>query len=210
MPDEFHYDVFLSHSVKDKAVVRPLAERLRKDGLNPKAEGRRQKADILHSSFNIPPSLCAFGSDWAQLLPHPQPSTLNPQPACAPLNKERRFMSELQPSAFILQPFHDAPIKGSLTQFHYINWRRKDRKPVYPKLLEACNHRRSRLQAGARCCDETVGIEARWPLRCEVRQTNGGPAVAKHFEPSRLERLSSIQFHFREMNNRPIDSGQQS
>ena len=28
MPDEFPYDVFLSHSAKDKAVVRPLAERL--------------------------------------------------------------------------------------------------------------------------------------------------------------------------------------
>jgi len=33
MPDEFTHDVFLSHSSKDKAVVRPLAERLRKDGL---------------------------------------------------------------------------------------------------------------------------------------------------------------------------------
>ena len=33
MPNEFPYDVFLSHSAKDKAVVRPLAERLRKDGL---------------------------------------------------------------------------------------------------------------------------------------------------------------------------------
>jgi len=30
----FTYDVFLSHSAKDKAVVRPLAERLRADGLN--------------------------------------------------------------------------------------------------------------------------------------------------------------------------------
>ena len=29
----FPYDVFLSHSAKDKAVVRPLAERLRVDGL---------------------------------------------------------------------------------------------------------------------------------------------------------------------------------
>ncbi len=29
----FIHDVFLSHSAKDKAVVRPLAERLRKDGL---------------------------------------------------------------------------------------------------------------------------------------------------------------------------------
>jgi hypothetical protein len=29
----FPYDAFLSHSAKDKAVVRPLAERLRADGL---------------------------------------------------------------------------------------------------------------------------------------------------------------------------------
>ncbi len=33
MSDAFHYNVFLSHSTKDKGVVRPVAERLRKDGL---------------------------------------------------------------------------------------------------------------------------------------------------------------------------------
>ena len=36
MPDEFPCDVFLSHSAKDRsvvAVVRPLAERLRADGI---------------------------------------------------------------------------------------------------------------------------------------------------------------------------------
>ena len=33
MSTEFQYDVFLSHSAKDKAVVRLLAERLRQDGL---------------------------------------------------------------------------------------------------------------------------------------------------------------------------------
>jgi len=33
MPDHFQFDVFLSHSAKDRAVVRPLAERLRADGL---------------------------------------------------------------------------------------------------------------------------------------------------------------------------------
>ncbi len=33
MADAFAYDVFLSHSSKDKAVVCPLAERLRADGL---------------------------------------------------------------------------------------------------------------------------------------------------------------------------------
>jgi hypothetical protein len=29
----FTYDVFLRHSAKDKAVMRPLAQRLREDGL---------------------------------------------------------------------------------------------------------------------------------------------------------------------------------
>jgi hypothetical protein len=33
MSTGFQYDVFLSHSAKDEAVVRPLAERLRRDGL---------------------------------------------------------------------------------------------------------------------------------------------------------------------------------
>jgi len=33
MPDDFKYDVFLSHSSKDKDIVRAVAERLRADGL---------------------------------------------------------------------------------------------------------------------------------------------------------------------------------
>jgi hypothetical protein len=33
MNEQFNFDVFLSHSAKDKAVVRAVAERLRKDGL---------------------------------------------------------------------------------------------------------------------------------------------------------------------------------
>jgi hypothetical protein len=33
MATDFTHDVFLSHSPKNKAVVRPLAERLRQDGL---------------------------------------------------------------------------------------------------------------------------------------------------------------------------------
>ncbi len=33
MSDEFRYDVFLSHSSKDKRAVRELAQRLRADGL---------------------------------------------------------------------------------------------------------------------------------------------------------------------------------
>ena len=51
MAHGFQYDVFLRHGAKDKAVVRPLAERLRKDGLkvwfdervlpSPAGDGRR-------------------------------------------------------------------------------------------------------------------------------------------------------------------------
>ncbi|MFH1716069.1 MAG: toll/interleukin-1 receptor domain-containing protein [Planctomycetota bacterium] len=34
MADDFKYDVFLSHSSKDKVVVRKVAERLRADGVS--------------------------------------------------------------------------------------------------------------------------------------------------------------------------------
>src|SRR5688572_29692141 len=121
MADAFQYDVFLSHSTKDKAVVRPLAERLRKDGLKvwfdeweipiasvcdrPGEEPRSQSAKIEegleHSRVLV---LCmsahAFGSDWAQL----EAGTFRFRD---PLNKERRFI----PCG------STTPIKGSLAQF---------------------------------------------------------------------------------------------
>ena len=139
----FTHDVFLSHSSKDKAVVRPLVERLRQDGLKVwfvewetpvasvsdrrdnswRAERAATAAKIdeglEHSRVLV---LCmsanAFGSDWAQLE------------ACTfrfrtPLNKERCF-STLR--------FDDAPIKYFLPQFLYINWRPADREQEYAKL----------------------------------------------------------------------------
>jgi len=33
MPDDFQFDVFLSHSAKDKAIVRDIAARLKQDGV---------------------------------------------------------------------------------------------------------------------------------------------------------------------------------
>ena len=131
MPDEFHYDVFLSHSSKDKTVVRPLAERLRKDGLKVWFDeweikpGHSIPAKIEegleHSRVLV---LCmsanAFGSDWAQL----EAGTFRFR---GPLNKERLF---------IPVRFDDAPIKGSLAQFLYINW--LSHKQEYSKLVDAC------------------------------------------------------------------------
>lgn len=66
---EFSYDVFLRHNAKDKAVVRPLAERLRADGLRPKAESQRLNAEVKSQplAFGPQPLLRALGSDWAQL-----------------------------------------------------------------------------------------------------------------------------------------------
>ncbi|MGO8931953.1 MAG: toll/interleukin-1 receptor domain-containing protein [Limisphaerales bacterium] len=133
MPNEFQYDVFLSHSTKDKVVVRPVAERLRADGLNvwfdewqikpgdnipAKIEEGLERSRVLVLCM----SANAFGSDWAQL----EAGTFRFRD---PLNKERRF---------IPLRLDNAPIKGSLAQFSYINWRAPNREQEYGKLLEAC------------------------------------------------------------------------
>ena len=123
MPDDFPYDVFLNHSTKDKAVVRPLAQRLRAGGvrvwfdewvLQPGDSIERNQSKTAKIEEGLERSrvlvLCisanAFGSDWAQL----EPGTFRFRD---PLNKERRFLP---------LRLDDAPIKGSLAQFLYINW----------------------------------------------------------------------------------------
>ena len=104
MPDEFQYDVFLSHSAKDKAAVRPLAERLRADGvkvgfdewvLKPGDSIEKNQPQTAKIEEGLERSrvlvLCmsanAFGSDWAQL----ESGTLRTgqRPFRDPLNKER-------------------------------------------------------------------------------------------------------------------------
>jgi hypothetical protein len=129
----FTHDVFLSHSSKDKAIVRDLAEALRKDGLRvwfdewelrpgdsipAKIEEGLERSRVLVLCM----SANAFGSDWGQL----EAGTFRFRD---PLNRERRF---------IPLRLDDAPIKGSMAQFLYINWLRKDRQAEYAKLIEAC------------------------------------------------------------------------
>ena len=135
MPEDFQFDVFLSHSAKDKPVVRDLAARLQRDGVRVLLDEEQIKpgdsipakieAGLEHSRVLV---LCmsanAFGSDWAQL----EAGTFRFRD---PLNKERRF---------IPLRLDDAPIKGSLAQFLYINWRTADHEREYAKLLEACRH----------------------------------------------------------------------
>jgi len=133
MPDSFHYDVFLSHSTKDKAIVRDVAERLRKDGLRVWLDEwvlkpgdsipAKIEEGLEHSRVLV---LCmsanAFGSDWATL----ESQTFRFRD---PVNKERRLIP-LRLDA--------GPIKGSLAQFLYINWFSEDHEQEYLKLLEAC------------------------------------------------------------------------
>jgi len=134
MADDFQYDVFLSHSSKDKTVVRALAERLRADGLRVWFNEWELRPDdnipakieegLEHSRVLV---LCmsanAFGSDWAQL----ESGTFRFRD---PLNKQRRF---------IPLRLDESPIKGSLAQFFYINWLPHEREQEYAKLLEACH-----------------------------------------------------------------------
>ena len=128
MPDELQYDVFLSHSAQDKAVVRPLAERLRADGVKvwfdewalkpvvPLAhrmgEGSGVRAAKIEEGLErsrvlvLCISANAFGSDWAQL----ESGTFNRGgnlPFRDPLNQERRFLP---------LRLDDAPIKGSYSE----------------------------------------------------------------------------------------------
>ncbi|MCP5522919.1 MAG: toll/interleukin-1 receptor domain-containing protein [Verrucomicrobiales bacterium] len=135
MPEscDFPDDVFLSQSAKDKQAVRPLAERLRKDGLKVWFDEWEIKPGdsipakieegLEHSRVLV---LCmsanAFGSDWAQL----EAGTFRFRD---PLNKERRF---------IPLRLDDTPIKGSLAQFLYIDCRPADREHEYSKLLVVC------------------------------------------------------------------------
>jgi hypothetical protein len=62
MPPAFQYDVFLSHSAKDKAVVRPLAERLR---TCPGVAARRSRTDGL-KVWLVPPKPPGVGGfdEW--------------------------------------------------------------------------------------------------------------------------------------------------
>jgi hypothetical protein len=110
----FTHDVFLSHSAEDKAVVRAMAKRLQKDGLQ-----------VWRDKWEIP---VAASRQSAAFSPEGQePEDLGALPSHRYAEKIEeglgRSRFEFQPSAFILQPFLGAPIKGSLAQFLYIKKR---------------------------------------------------------------------------------------
>jgi hypothetical protein len=135
MAEPFQFDIFLSHSSKDKTVVRELGARLQRDGrrvwldeeqikpgvsIPAKIEEGLERSRVLVLCI----SAHAFGSDWAQL----EAGTFRFRD---PLNKKRRF---------IPLRLDDAPIKGSLAQFLYINCCPANSDQEYAKLLGACRN----------------------------------------------------------------------
>jgi len=132
MPSEFAYDVFLSHSSKDKAVVRELAKRLRRDGLRVWFDewevkpgdiiGLKVEQGLEQSRVLV---LCmsknAFASDWVTLERH---SVMFRDPT----NAQRRFIPLL---------LEDTAIKETLKQFAYVDWRQRV-EDQYSRLLAAC------------------------------------------------------------------------
>lgn len=117
-------------------MVRPIAERLRRDGLKVWFDEweiqigdnipAKLEEGLEHSNTLL---LCmsanAYGSEWAQL----ESGTFRFRD---PLNKTRRL---------IPLRLDDAPIKGSLNQFFYIKWQKDASEQSYMKLLSACTNR---------------------------------------------------------------------
>lgn len=147
MSDKIIYDVFLSHSSKDKAIVRDIAERLRKDGIKVWFdEWALRPGDSIPSKIEeglelsrvlvLCMSANAFGSDWAQL----EAGTFRFRD---PLNKKRRFVP--------LQ-LDDTPVKGALAQFHHIKWNSSTWDQEYERFLEAC--RADLIQPSEGCVSE--------------------------------------------------------
>lgn len=129
----FEFDVFLSHSSKDKPTVIGIAEKLKADGLRvwldaweirpgdhilAKIEEGLEQSRVLVLCM----SAQAAGSDWAQL----ESQTFRFRD---PLNKERRFIPLL---------LDDTPMRGGLAPFAYVDWRPTAQKEGYSALLDAC------------------------------------------------------------------------
>src|SRR5262245_9321350 len=131
MPDAFAYDVFLSHSIKDKPAVRELAQRLKADGLRvwldeweilPGDMIGLKIAKGLEQSWKLVlvMSANAFESGWTTLELH---TALYRDPT----NALRRF---------IPLRLDDTAIPDMLKQYAHIDWLRPTDEE-YAKLLTA-------------------------------------------------------------------------
>jgi hypothetical protein len=198
MADDFKYDVFLSHSSKDKDIVRDVAERLKADGLRvwfdewilkPGDSLPKKLDDGLEESrvLVLFMSANAFGSDWAQL----EAGAFRFRD---PLNKELRF---------IPVRLDAAPIKGALAQFLYVDWLPEKREQEYAKLLKACQLETCRPieeTLNVKSHDEGEDDKPRLPTESmETSEETEGHAEGEDDKPVNPQRVKSTLKIYRAM-----------
>jgi WD40 repeat protein/GTPase SAR1 family protein len=173
--ESFEYDVFISHSSKDKLAVRELAERLVGDGLRVWLdEWVIQPGDLISLKIEeglersralvLAMSAHAFASEWVRLERH---TALFRDPT----NRQRRF---------IPLRLDDAEIKDTLKQFAYVDWRRGDERE-YAKLLAACRAADRPRRAAGRVSDLTAREVLRGHgdnVQCVAVTADGGRIVS--------------------------------
>jgi small GTP-binding protein len=132
MSESFVYDVFLSHSAKDKPAALELAERLKRDGLRVWLDDWDiRPGDMIGLKINraleqsrtlvLVMSANASESEWVNF----ESQTIL---FSDPTNQQRRF---------IPLRLDDAEIQGPLKQFSYVDWRQKSEEQ-YVRLLASC------------------------------------------------------------------------
>lgn len=174
----YSYDVFISHSARDKILVRPIAERLRTDGFKLWFdEWVIKPGDSIPSMIDngieqsrillLCLSVYAFGSDWVGLE---SGSILFPDP----LNKKRRL---------IPLRLDDTPIKTSLAHFAYIDWWDNADGHAYEKLLKACRNYEDWLETGIVSEPELKLLE---PQKIVKSRQDRNPGWKQHAHNSKL------------------------
>ena len=117
---EFKYDVFISHSKKDKAAARDLAKQLKKDGLKVTWEEENLQSS---RALILVMSKAAFAADWVKL----ERQTLLFRDST---HSRRRFIPLLS---------QDCEIPDVINKFPYIDCRQWSNK-MYQKILEECKY----------------------------------------------------------------------
>lgn len=133
MEKSFKYDCFISHSSKDKVVVRELAKKLKADGLRVWFDewiikpgdmiGLKIEQGLESSrTLILVMSKASFASEWVTLERH----TLLFRD---PTNSQRRFIPLL---------IEDCTIPDTIAQFAYIDWR-QEQEYSFEKVLTTCS-----------------------------------------------------------------------
>ncbi len=201
MTETFKYDVFISHSSKDKVEVRELAEQLKADGLCVWLdEWEIKPGDMIGLKINqglelsrtlvLVMSANASESEWVTFESQTVQIT-------DPTNQRRRF---------IPLRLDNAEIKGPLKQFAYVDWR-QHATDQYANLLAACRppaptevvpHIKQKSEPHpARVLNDHSGVVERVAVTADGRRAISGSAdkTILVWDVETGERLTTLEGH---------------